>query len=162
MPCSLDRARVSGFGFRVSGFGFRVSGFGLRVPGFGFRISGGVKGVRCGVQRFRGGRQFKAQRLLYHLTLSLRVIKKGRRRRCGVRTMCWRKAPWSLEHEPLSVSIVKMSCSGDTKNCFPRQSLLITRPVWPSAETPCGVLGATRAWSSLSHYPFGGCTHVKR
>jgi len=50
----------------------RVSGFGLRVQGFGVRDCGWSYHVK----RFRGGLVFKAQRLMYHSTLGLRVIKK--------------------------------------------------------------------------------------
>jgi len=33
-----------------------------------------------------------------------------------------------------------------------KESLLITRPARPRTKTPCGGLGATRAWSFLTQY----------
>ena len=66
-----------------------MRGLGVRVQE---ALSGGTKGSNIyddklrtvcssNVQRFRGGLVFKAHRLLYHLTLGLREIKKKRRTR---------------------------------------------------------------------------------
>ena len=36
---------------------------------------------------------------------------------------------------------------------FLAERLLMTGPAWPRTKTPCREFGATRAWSSFTHYP---------
>ena len=81
--------------------GFRVAEFGVR-----FRVQG-ESGVCAkataarlfqeqllyrNVKRFRGRHVFKAQRLLYHSTLGLRVIKKKKKKGCFRFRICASRA----------------------------------------------------------------------
>ena len=75
---SADMSCPRGHGFRVSGFGFRerggVSALVMDADGSSGTTWSSVSGLE--LQRFRGGLVFKADRLLYHSTLDLRLTKK--------------------------------------------------------------------------------------
>jgi hypothetical protein len=70
----LERLRPTVTEERKSGVARRGSSV-SRYLLSGFRA--GIQGLGTKWQRFRGGLVFKVQRLLYHSTLGLRVIKKS-------------------------------------------------------------------------------------